>query len=176
MSYQILHSVCEAPLEIPPGDIDLPRWLFGLSDKEYQNCAKGHLAAGSSFMPDGTQTSVNVESVGGHLMIQHYVPEISLENQLKLVSHSDCWLFHLWYVRLKVTWEMKVLPTSATKCLFQNTVVVEHDRLIMKMLTALFFGGMFLRKAQRCRNSAICSESGGRDVTKIREWHHRSLK
>jgi hypothetical protein len=146
MRYQILHSACEVPLEMTSTDLDLPQWLFRLSDKEYQACSKGHLVAGTSILPDGTQTSVNVESVGGHLMIQHYIPEIALPEHLKLVSQSDCWLFHLWYVRLKVTWDIKLLPTSDTTCLFQNTVVVEHDSVIMKVLTALVLGSVFLKK------------------------------
>lgn len=146
MSYQILQSTCEAPLEMPTTDFDLPQWLFRLSDREYQGCSKGHLAAGTSILPDGTKTSVNVESVGGHLMIQHYIPEIAKAEHLKLVSQSDCWLFRLWYVRFKVTWEMKLLPTSETTCLFQNAVVVEHKSVIMKVLTALVLGSVFLKK------------------------------
>jgi hypothetical protein len=57
MRHQILHSACEVPLEMPTTDLDLPQWLFRLSDKEYQACSKGHLAAGGSILPDGTQTS-----------------------------------------------------------------------------------------------------------------------
>jgi hypothetical protein len=146
MSYQILRSVCEAPLDMPAKDLDLPQWLFQLSDNEYQKCSKGHLAAGASILADGTQTSVNVEAVGGHLMIQHYIPKISMADHLKLVSQSDCWIFHVWYVRLKITWELKLIPTSETTCLFQNVVVVEHNWLIMKVLMALGFGSMFLKK------------------------------
>ncbi len=146
MGHQILHSVCAVPLDIPAEELDLPEWLFRMSDKEYQNCSKGHFAAGGSVLSDGTQTSVNVESVGGHLMIQHYVPEIALPNQLKLVSRSDFWLFKVWFVRPKVTWDLKLLPTSKKTCLFQNTVVVEHDSFIMKVLTALVLGSMFLKR------------------------------
>ena len=131
---------------MPAKDLDLPQWLFRLSDQEYQNCSEGHFAAGTSILPDGTQTSVNVESVGGHLMIQHYIPEIALADHLRLVSQSDCWLFHVWRVRLKVTWDMKLVPTSETTCLFQNIVIVEHASLIMKVLVTLVLGSIFLKK------------------------------
>jgi hypothetical protein len=146
MSYQILQSVCEVPLEMPAREVDLPDWLFHLSDQEYQNCSKGHLAAGASVLPDGTQTSVNVESIGGHLMIQHYRPEVVRADHLKLVSQSDCWLFHVWYVRLEITWELKIVPISKTTCLLQNSVVAEHASLIMKLLVRIVLGSMFLKK------------------------------
>ena len=63
MSYQILHSVCEAPLDMPAKDLDLPQWLFQLSDTEYQKCSKGHLAAGASILTDAN-TSANQDRIG----------------------------------------------------------------------------------------------------------------
>lgn len=145
MSYQILNSVCKASIDMPVQELDLPDWIFHMSDKEYQACSKGHIAAGSSTHPDGTQTSVNVETLGGNLLIQHYVPEIAEADHLKLVSQTDLWLFRVWYVCVKVTWELRLIPTSDTTCELQNSVVVEHKSIIMKILSALALGGIFLR-------------------------------
>jgi hypothetical protein len=79
-------------------------------------------------------------------MIQHYIPEISTPHHIKLVSYSDCWLFRLWYVRLTVIWNMKLIPKSGETTVFRNEVVVEHPSLIMKVLTKLVLGKMFLEK------------------------------
>jgi len=145
MSYTILNSVCKTPMDRPIEDLDLSSWLFNMSDKEYQYCCKGHIGAGSSIHPDGTQTSVNVETLGGHMLVQHYVPEISKPDHMKLVSQTDLWLFRVWYVQVKVTWDIKLLPTSKTTCDFQNTVLVEHKSVIMKILTILALGPLFLK-------------------------------
>lgn len=146
MSKMRLYSVCDSMVNAPAGELDLPRWLFRMTDEEYQSCAKGHLGCGSSTNADGKQTSVNVESVGGHLMIQHYLPEASSADHLTLVSRSKCWLFHVWPVHIRVAWDLKLVPTSKETCVLRNTVLVEHDFYIMKVLVALVFGAVFLRR------------------------------
>jgi hypothetical protein len=58
-------------LDVPCAEIDLESWLFGLSDAEYQACARGHQAAGV-FNDEHGRGMVNVESIGGNLIVQHY--------------------------------------------------------------------------------------------------------
>src|SRR5207244_2655438 len=62
-------SIINAPIE----KIDLPTWAFALPDKEYQGCSPAHVAAGFTTAPDGTRMSINVEVIGGSLMVQHYL-------------------------------------------------------------------------------------------------------
>ena len=52
-------------------ELDLEAWLFGLSDSDYQACAKGHQGAGV-FTDEQGRGMVNVESIGGNLIVQHY--------------------------------------------------------------------------------------------------------
>ena len=99
-----------------------------------------------SIHTDGTQTSVNVESVGGNLLVQHYVAEVKQPDYVKMVSLSDLWLMKLVHVVVKVTWEMRLIAVSESECKFQNTVLVEHPHFIMKVLSALALGGFFVRK------------------------------
>ena len=73
---KLFQTVCEAPIDAPKEAFNLHDWVFTLSDKDYQTTARGHIGAGSSIHTDGTQTSVNVESVGGNLLVQHYVAEV----------------------------------------------------------------------------------------------------
>ena len=138
--------VCEAPINAPKDAFNLHDWVFSLSDKDYQSTSRAHIAAGTSIHTDGTQTSVNVESVGGNLLVQHYVAEIKQPDYVKMVSQSDLWMLKLIHVVVKVTWEMRLISVSENECKFQNTVLVEHPNFIMKILSALALGGYFVRK------------------------------
>ena len=138
--------VCEAPINAPKDTFNLHDWVFSLSDKDYQSTSRAHIAAGTSIHTDGTQTSVNVESVGGNLLVQHYVAEVKEPDYVKMVSFSDLWLMKLVHVVVKVTWEMRLISVSDSQCKFQNTVLVEHPNFIMKIMSALALGGYFVRK------------------------------
>jgi hypothetical protein len=61
----------QAVLNASVDEVDLEEWLFTLSDSEYQAPARGHRGAGV-FTEDGVRGSINVESIGGTLMVQHY--------------------------------------------------------------------------------------------------------
>ena len=142
----LFQTVCEAPIKAPAEAFNLHGWVFTLSDKDYQTTASGHIAAGASIHTDGTQTSVNEESVGGNLLVQHYVAEVKQPDYVKMVSFSDLWLMKLVHVVVKVTWEMRLISVSVSECKFQNTVLVEHPHFMMKVLSALALGGFFVRK------------------------------
>jgi hypothetical protein len=143
---KLFQTVCEAPLNAPKEAFNLHDWVFTLSDKDYQTTARGHIAAGSSIHRDGSQTSVTVESVGGNLLVQHYVAEVKEPDYVKMVSRSDLWLMKLIHVVVKVTWEMRLISISENECKFQNIVLVEHPNFIMKILSALALGSYFVRK------------------------------
>lgn len=148
--YVLARAASEVPLDMPASSLDLPQWLFGLSDLEYQECAKGHLGAGVSRLPNGKRTSVNVESVGGHLAVQHYVEEVSTANHLRLVSErSDVWIFHLIHIRPRVTWEMALVPTSERACTFQHRVSLEHPSVLIKVASMLCFVPFFVSRHDR---------------------------
>jgi hypothetical protein len=60
----------QALLNAPIDQVDLEQWMFSLSDAEYQQAARAHRAAGT-FVDNGVRGTVNVESMGGTLIIQH---------------------------------------------------------------------------------------------------------
>ena len=146
---KLFQTVCEAPIDAPKEAFNLHDWVFTLSDKDYQTTARGHIGAGSSIHTDGTQTSVNVESVGGNLLVQHYVAEIKEPDYVKMVSMSDLWLMKLVHVVVKVTWEMRLIPVSESECKFQNTVLVEHPNFIMKINIITFKSIFLIRSIKR---------------------------
>jgi hypothetical protein len=86
--------------------LDLEHWLFTLSDKDYQAAARGHRAAGT-FVENSVRGSVNVESVGGHLLIQHYLEAHAEPGHVEMLStRSRAYLFHLIPVAIQVRWVM----------------------------------------------------------------------
>ena len=143
---KLFQTVCEAPIKAPKEAFNLHDWVFTLSDKDYQTTARGHIGAGSSIHTDGTQTSVNVESVGGNLLVQHYVAEVKEPDYVKMVSLTDLYLAPFISFVIKVTWEMRLIAVSDNECKFQNTVLVEHPNFIMKIFSALALTGYFVRK------------------------------
>lgn len=82
---KLFQTACEAPVNAPKEAFNLHDWVFTWSDKDYQATARRHIGAESSIHTDGTQTSVNVESVGRGLLVQHYVAEVKEPDHVKMV-------------------------------------------------------------------------------------------
>ncbi len=82
-------SSVTAFINAPIDKVDLPRWALSIPDTEYQDCSPAHIAAGATRSRDGKPMSINVEIVGGSLMVQHYVADIAERHHLRLVSTSD---------------------------------------------------------------------------------------
>jgi hypothetical protein len=145
--YRLAGATSEVRLDVPASALHLPHWFYAFSDSEYQHCSRGHWGAGMSTSPDGRRTSVNVESVGGHLAVQHFVEEISEPDHLRLVSErSDAWLFHLVHIHPRVTWEMTLIPSSDDSCNFRCTVSVEHPSLFIKAASMLSLFPYFVER------------------------------
>jgi hypothetical protein len=86
---QIVDSSFTAIINAPINTIDIPAWCFSLPEREYQGCSPAHLAAGFTTAPDGKRMSINVEIIGGSLMVQHYVETVGYKDHLILDSISD---------------------------------------------------------------------------------------
>jgi hypothetical protein len=69
--------------------VDIADWVFTLPDAEYQRCSPAHIAAGFTTSDDGRRMSLNVETIGGHLMVQHYVEDVGEKHHVRLLSTSD---------------------------------------------------------------------------------------
>ncbi len=69
-----MKATSQTVINLPVEGIDVSAWLAQLSDRDYQACSPGHLAAGI-FYENGVFGSINVENVGGHLLVHHYLAE-----------------------------------------------------------------------------------------------------
>ncbi|MCW2650749.1 MAG: hypothetical protein QOE41_4587 [Mycobacterium sp.] len=115
------HTVIHAPIE----EVDLEDWLFTLSDSDYQGAAKAHRAAGT-FTSDGVRGMVNVESMGGTLIIQHYKAIHAEPTRVEMVSErSRAYIFHLFPTPVRVRWTMTAAARTADTTTF--TCIVEAD-------------------------------------------------
>ncbi len=148
--HRLAGATSQVRVDAPASALDLPKWFSGFSDDEYRRCARGHFAAGMSTLPDGRRTSVNVESVGGHLAVQHYVEEVSQPDHLRLVSaRTDAWIFHLFRFHPRVTWDMTVTPASDRSCVFRCTVSVEHPSIFITAASVLTLFQHFVERHDR---------------------------
>lgn len=118
---QIVDSSFTAIINAPIEKIDIPSWCFSLPEKEYQGCSPAHIAAGFTTAPDGTRMSINVETIGGSLMVQHYHETLGEKTHLILDSDSDVFT-PTGRVVIHVTWELSVKALGKDRCEFTNRV------------------------------------------------------
>jgi hypothetical protein len=132
-------------LDAPSDEIDLEAWLFGLSDADYQACAKGHHGAGV-FTDEHGRGMVNVESIGGYLIVQHNRCVRADRSIVEMYSSaSRVYLFHLVPVAVAVRWTLEVKPKAAAASAFFCTVGVKLPP-VLGALARLTLLGHFLRR------------------------------
>ncbi|MFD4638289.1 hypothetical protein ACFWN2_13300 [Lentzea sp. NPDC058436] len=131
-------------LDVPAERVDLENWLFTLSDAEYQACARGHRAAGT-FVQDGTRGTVNVEAIGGHLIVQHYQELSAAPARVEMLSkRSRVYLFHLFPATIQVRWTMAVEARPEDTSEFRCTVELTMPP-VLRFLGAISFLGLAIR-------------------------------
>jgi hypothetical protein len=121
IEHEIVDSSFTAIINEPIEAIDLPGWAFSLPDSEYQGCSPAHVAAGFTTAPDGTRMSINVEVIGGSLMVQHYVERRGERDHLILESVSDVFT-PAGRTTINVLWELSVREIDGASCAFTNHV------------------------------------------------------
>jgi hypothetical protein len=114
-------STVTATIHLPLEKVDIADWLFHLPDPEYQRCARAHLAAGATTTDDGRAMSINVETIGDALVVQHYVAEVSEPHFCRMVSISDS-ISPAGHTKLQVIWELSVKKISDDSCEFTNHI------------------------------------------------------
>ena len=140
-----LTTSCEAVIGYPVDHIDLAGWLAHLSDRDYQACSPGH-RAGGTFREGGTFGSINVESVGGHLLIQHYLAAKSAPRHLVMYSRNTrVYVLHLVPATIEVIWTLEVEPRTVASAVFRCSVEARIPPPL-SIFAALALLPMFLRR------------------------------
>jgi hypothetical protein len=117
--HQIVDSTSTAIGNAPIEKIDIPAWCFALSEQEYLGCSPAHVSAGFTTTPDGKRMSINVEIIGGNLMVQHYVGTLGHKDHLILDLESDVFT-PTERTRIHVTWELSVEDVGKRKVRFHE--------------------------------------------------------
>jgi hypothetical protein len=117
----LVKSSFSATINAPIEKVDIPSWCFTLPESEYQSCSPAHCSAGATTAPDGRRMSINVEILGGSLMVQHYIEEIGQPDHLRLVSNSDVFT-PTGRTKVGVIWDLSVKKIDDKTCEFTNTV------------------------------------------------------
>ena len=86
---RLSNSTVTAIMHVPLERVNISDWLLTLPDAEYQRCSHAHIAAGISTTDDGRTMSINVETIGDALIVQHYVAEVKEPALCRMVSISD---------------------------------------------------------------------------------------
>ena len=102
-------------------------------EKEYQDCSPAHISAAKTIGPDGRRMSINVEMIGGSLMVQHYQEEVSERDHLVLTSFSDVFTPN-GRVVLHIRWELIVKSISDSQCEFTNHITTHATEDLVNSL------------------------------------------
>jgi hypothetical protein len=71
--------------------------------------------------PDGRRLSINVEVIGGSVMVQHDVEDIDRPDHVRRVSDSDVFT-PTGRTKIAVIWELRVTKIDDNTCELTNTV------------------------------------------------------
>jgi hypothetical protein len=130
----LVESEKTATIHAPVERVDIADWLLHLPDAEYQRCAApDHIAAGTTTTDDGQPMSINVEVIGGSLMVQHYVAEVHEPHHCRMVSLSDVQTPAGW-TKIQVIWDLSVTALDSTSCRYTNQVLSYPTPAFMETL------------------------------------------
>ena len=159
--YVLSHSVFTATIHAPIEKVDIADWLFNLSDAEYQRCSSAHIAAGATTTDDGRLMSINVETIGNALVIQHYVAEVHTPHLCRMISQSDS-ITPAGRTKVQVTWELSVKRIDENTCEYSNLV---HSIATEQSLAFFKEHGISFESAAAARQEA--SSSHNREETPL---------
>jgi hypothetical protein len=128
----------------PVERVNLARWISTLTDRDYQACSRAHRAAGT-FREGGTLGMVNVESVGGHLLVQHYLAtKLAADHVVMHSKNSRAYVAHLFPATVEVIWTLEARPKDGQSTLFSCSVETRIP-LLLRILSTVALLPLFLR-------------------------------
>jgi len=144
-------AIVNAPIEF----VDIPAWLFNLAEAEYQRCSPAHIAAAATTTADVRRMSINVETIGGSLMVQHYIEDLGEKHHCRVLSTSDV-LASTGGTTTKVLWELSVKAIDKQTCELTNHVVGSSTP---DFLNTLAKSGVPLEVAKQARDIASAAHN-----------------
>jgi hypothetical protein len=155
LSLSTVAAIINAPIE----KVDIADWLLHLPDAEYQRCSHAHIAAGNTTSDDGRPMSINVETIGDALMVQHYIAEKHEAHYCRMVSISDS-ISAAGRTRVRVVWELRAKEIDENSCEYSNHI---HGSAIDETMAFFEQHGISLEQAAAARQKA--SDAHNREET-----------
>ncbi len=144
--YELADVTSEAEIGLPAEKADLKKWLNDFSTQDYRKSARGHWAMAGGIDRDHNCMTINVESIGGHLMVQNYRNQVVHPHSLKFVSDlTDLWIFHIVHVSIWVETELKIKSVNRSTCLLRCRVLCRTRNPVIGLLARLAFISWFLK-------------------------------
>ncbi|PBJ05451.1 hypothetical protein [Flavobacterium sp. ACN6] len=153
------HSAVTAVINAPIEKVNIADWLLNLPDAEYQRCSTQHIGAGITSTYNGVPMSINVETIGDALMVQHYEAKVHRPDYCRMLSISDS-ITQNGRTKVQVLWELKVTKIDENTCLYTNEI---HAAATPEMLVYLKEHGIDLAGAAASRQAA--SDAHNREET-----------
>jgi uncharacterized protein YndB with AHSA1/START domain len=121
---KLSESAYEHVIDVPFEQVDIAGWLFSLPNAEYERCcAPDHIACGYTTTDDGRPMSINVERIGGALIIQQYVAQVHRPDRCEMVSISDVFPPTGGHTKTQVNWTLSVEDLGDGRSTYTNSVV-----------------------------------------------------
>jgi hypothetical protein len=159
-SYRRLsNSTVTAIMHVPLEKVNIADWLLTLRDAEYQRCSHAHIAAGTSTTEDGKTMSINVETIGDALIVQHYVAEVKEPALCRMVSISDA--IKNGYTTVKVEWTLSARKIDDETTEYTNHI---HDSATDEFIAFIQEHGITIEQAAAARQ--IVSDAHNREETR----------
>ncbi len=155
LSASIVSAIINAPIE----KVNIADWLLNLPDAEYQRCSVHHIAAGSTTTYDGQPMSINVETIGDALVIQHYIATEHRPDYCRMLSISDTLTAH-GQSKVQVLWELKAERIDEKSTRYTNSI---HASATPEFLEFIKEHSISLEQAAKARQEA--SDAHNREET-----------
>jgi hypothetical protein len=146
LSLSTVTHIINAPIE----KVDIADWLFNLPDAEYQRCSPVHIAAGHTISDDGRPMSINVETIGEAIMVQHFVGEELKPHFCRLTSTSDA-ITAKGRTNVHLLWELSVKKIDDNTCEYSNHI---HATATEEFLAFIEKNGVTFEQARAARQQA----------------------
>lgn len=146
LSASVVKAIINAPFE----KVNIKDWLFNLPDAEYQKCSTQHIAAGTTTTYDGQTMSINVETIGDALVIQHYVAVEARADYCCMLSVSDA-ITKNGRSKVQVKWELRATKIDDGTCEYSNEI---HATATDDFLGFIKEHGITLAQAAAARQKA----------------------
>jgi hypothetical protein len=144
------------PVNLPASNIDLYKWVTGMTDADYVSYSKAHKAM-SSFNMLNRFYMKNVENIGIDTIVQNYELKYHAANHVQLYSSTSKAYILRWFpVTIAVPWELYIQPVSATNSRLICLIGTDFPNLLLK-IAAWFsgFGGLFLSRHLKTEGKAF---------------------